>query len=218
MRSRSASDGRGHGKTMSSWISPRKSDFEKEEAPSTGGRESCVVVAVSAPVVKLLSVPTRGASYAPGPSDLRDRRELAGARPDVRGRGAHQAPLALLLEDVRRPSADARAREHRGEHVRRDLGHVEHDGRPELDVRGEHAVGTAGLELGERRPLELLGGLEPRRLELPGSAAQDTGARVLGAVDALAEAHEALAAVERIAHPPIGVARPLDLVEHLEDA
>ncbi len=42
----------------------------------------------------------------------------------------------------------------------RDVGVVEHDRRPELDVGGEHAVGLARLQLGERGLLERLGDLE----------------------------------------------------------
>jgi hypothetical protein len=34
----------------------------------------------------------------------------------------------------------------------------------------------------------------------------------------VAEAHQPVAAVERVLDPPLGVARPLDLVEHLEHA
>ena len=81
--------------------------------------------------------------------------------------------------------------------VGRHLGEVEHDRRPELDVGREHAVGLAGLQLGERRLLERLGDLDARRAELARGAAQHAGARVLGAVDAVAEAHQPLAAVEQ---------------------
>src|SRR3954454_263178 len=76
------------------------------------------------------------------PSRLRagDLGDRARPGPDVlRGR-PDQPALALLLEDVSAPAGDARAREQRGEQVGRDLGRVEYDGRPELDVRGQHAV------------------------------------------------------------------------------
>jgi hypothetical protein len=59
----------------------------------------------------------------------------------------HSAPKAeqtagpLLLEDVGRPTGDARAGEHRRREPRRDLGDVEHDRRVVLDVRREHALG-----------------------------------------------------------------------------
>ena len=86
-----------------------------------------------------------------------------------------------------------------GRERRRDLGDVEHDRRPELDVRREHAVRLARVQLGERDPLELLGDLEPRRAELHRRAAEQPRARILGAVDAVAEAHQPLAAVEQIA-------------------
>ena len=44
------------------------------------------------------------------------------------------------------------------------------------------------------------------------------GARVLGAVDAVAEAHQPLAAVEHVLDPALGVAGALDVVEHLQHA
>ena len=49
--------------------------------------------------------------------------------------------------------------------------------------------------------LERLGDLVARRAELACRAPQHAGARVLGAVDAVAEAHQALAAVERVLDP-----------------
>src|SRR5215207_3531248 len=67
----------------------------------------------------------------------------------------------------------------------------------ELDVRREHAVRLARLELRRRRLLERLGDLEAGRADLARRAAQHRGARVLGAVDAVAEPHQPLALVER---------------------
>ena len=92
------------------------------------------------------------------------------------------------------------------------------DRRPELDVRGQHAVGLARVQLGERRLLQRLGDLEARRAELARRAAQDARARVLGAVDAVAEAHEPLAAVQRVLDPLLGVAGLLDALDHLQHA
>ena len=159
---------------------------------------------------------TRG----PAPPGLRafDGCSRARPAPDVLRRRADQAALALLLEDVRRPAGHARAGEHRREQLRRHLGVVEHDRRPELDVRRQHAVGLARLQLGERGLLERLGDLEARRAELARGAPQHPRARVLGAVDAVAEAHQPLAAVERVLDPALGVAELLDLVEHLQHA
>ena len=133
--------------------------------------------------------------------------ERAGAGADVLGARPDQAALALLLEDVGRPAGGARAGEQRREQLRRDLGAVEHDRRPELDVGRQHAVGLARLQLGQRGLLERLGDLEARRAELARGAAQHAGARVLGAVDAVAEAHQPLAAVERRLDLALGVAR-----------
>src|SRR5207302_1852728 len=68
-----------------------------------------------------------------------------------------------------------------------------------------------------RTLLERLGHLEPRRAELLRRAAQHAGARVLGAVDAVPEAHDPLTAVERVPHPPLRVAQLGDCVEHGQD-
>ena len=149
------------------------------------------------------------------------RRSASGsatARTDVLRRRPDQPALALLLEDVRAPAGDARAREQRREEVGGDVGVVEHDRGPELDVGGEHAVGLARLQLGERGLLERLGDLEALRADLLRGAAQHAGARVLGAVDAVAEAHQPLAAVQQLLDVALGVALALDLVEHLQHA
>src|SRR4051812_37653555 len=124
MRALSSSSGCGYGKTRSSWISPRKSDFANDET-SRSSRAGFSVVAVSI-----------------GASDLLRR---AGSRADVRGGRADQPALALLLEDVRRPTGHAGAREHRREEVGRNARVVEHHGRPEFHVRGQHALRMALL-------------------------------------------------------------------------
>ena len=80
-----------------------------------------------------------------------DASERAGG-PTYLADGRMSRPGALLLEDVRRPAGHAGAREHGREERRRDLGDVEHDGRPELDVRGEHALGMARLRAPRARP------------------------------------------------------------------
>src|SRR4051794_38456536 len=67
-------------------------------------------------------------------------------RSDITCRRAEQPARALLLEDVRRPACDARAREHRGCERRGDLRNVEDDGGVVLDIRGEHAVRRALLQ------------------------------------------------------------------------
>ncbi len=68
--------------------------------------------------------------------------------------------------------------------------------------------GLRAVQLGERRLLERLGHLVAARAELLGSPAQHPGPRVLGAVDAVAEAHQPLAAVEGFLDPALGVAGP----------
>src|SRR5690349_15947245 len=61
---------------------------------------------------------------------------LARRGTDVAQAGPQDPAEPLLLEDVRAPAGHPRAGEHRREHLRRDLGEVEHDRRPELDVGG----------------------------------------------------------------------------------
>ena len=79
--------------------------------------------------------------------------------------------------------------------------------------------GRRSLELGERGLLERLGDLVARGVELLGRAAQHAGARVLGAVDAVAEAHQPLAAVEQLLDVRRRVAVALlDLLDHAEHA
>src|SRR6185503_5686773 len=102
---------------------------------------------------------------------------LAGVGTDVARRRTDQAARRLLLEDVRAPAGGAGTGEHRGEHVAGDLGEVEDDGRPELHVGLDRAVGTALAQLLEGGVLQGQGGLESRGAELLGGAAEHTGAR-----------------------------------------
>src|SRR5690349_5982180 len=69
-----------------------------------------------------------------------DLARLTGAGAEVERRWADQAAQTLLLEDVRGPSGHPGTGEERGEHVCRNLGEVEHHGRPELDVGRQHPV------------------------------------------------------------------------------
>ena len=57
------------------------------------------------------------------------------------------------------------------------VGVVEHDRRPELDVGGEHAVGLARLQLGQRGLLERLGDLEARGEPIARAVRRSTRAR-----------------------------------------
>jgi hypothetical protein len=119
---------------------------------------------------------------------------------------------------VRGPAGHAGARKERGEERRRDVGDVEDDGRPELDIRCEDTVRMASGELLQRGLFERLGDLDARRLELARRPAQDAGARILGAVDAMPEAHDALTPVEEVADVLRDVVGVRHLVEHLENA
>src|SRR5699024_979549 len=125
--------------------------------------------------------------------------------------GTYQPAGALLLQDVRAPPGGPGAGEHRGEHVRRHLGEVEHDRRPELHVRLQHPVRAALSQLRERRLLQLLRDLVAGGLQLLGGAAQHPCPGVLGAVDAVAESHQPFAAVQQRLHVRAGVAGLLHL-------
>ena len=61
-------------------------------------------------------------------------------------------------------------------------------------------------------------GVEAGGAELLGGLAQRAGAGVLGAVDAVAEAHDPLPASEQVGDVAVGVAEFRDGVEHGEDA
>ena len=78
-------------------------------------------------------------------------------------------------------------------------------------------VGTPLAQLLERGLLQRLGDLEARGAELLGGPPQHAGARVLGAVDAVAEAHEPLAAVEEaLARTASASPLSLDAVDHVQ--
>src|SRR4029453_7615600 len=132
------------------------------------------------------------------------------------GRGAQGAAGVLLLEDVRAPAGGAGTGEHRGEHVRRDLGEVQDDRGPELDVGLDRPVGTPLAQLLEGGLLQGQGGLEAGCTQLLGGAAQHAGAGVLGAVDAVADAPEPVTLVEAVLDVLLGVAALLDTVEHVQ--
>jgi hypothetical protein len=72
-------------------------------------------------------------------------------------------------------------------------------------------------QLFERRPLESDCDLYARRAQLDCGPFQQARARILCPVDAMAEAHDPLAAVEPLLDPTLGVTRLCDLVEHRND-
>src|SRR3546814_20976118 len=105
------------------------------------------------PIYQPIRIPEGSFSGALAPSVVPalDRVGRAGVGAGVERRRTDQAAGALLLEDVRRPTTGPGAGEHRGEHRRGDLGEVQDDGRPELDVGRQDAVGTPLLKIGQRR-------------------------------------------------------------------
>src|SRR5256886_11529703 len=112
-----------------------------------------------------------------------DGRERPLGGSDIARRRPEEPARSLLLEDVRRPARDARAREHGRDELWRDLRDVEDDGGVVLDVRREHPVGIPLLERLERDLLELLRDLDVRRAELERRPLEQPRAWVLGAVD-----------------------------------
>src|SRR5512144_3274973 len=138
--------------------------------------------------------------------------------PDVPGGRADQAPGALLFEDVGAPPGQPRASEHRGEHVRRDLGEVEQHRGPELDVGRDNPLGVARAQLLERGLLQRLGDLDAGGAERLRGPPQHPRPGVLGPVDPVPETHQALTAVEEAAHVRRRVALALHVFEHLQHA
>ncbi len=113
----------------------------------------------------------------------------------------------------------AREREGRREERGREADALQHRGRVVLDVGLEDA---ARLELGEDAQhdvLDLDRELEPFGLAAHplGDLAQSRRARVVGAVDAMAEAHDPLAAADELADPRLGPLGRADLVELVHD-
>src|SRR5438270_8911624 len=103
---------------------------------------------------------------------------MALARAHIARRRTEEPAGSLLLEDVRRPAGNARAREHRGRERRRYVRNVEDERRVVLDVRLQRAVGLAALELGQCGSLEALGDLDLRRAQLARGLLEDARARV----------------------------------------
>ena len=98
--------------------------------------------------------------------------------------------------------AVARAREHRGRELRRHLGACR--GRRPTSTRRSSSSGLAPLAAiaSARRCSSSLRDRDLRRAELLRDALEDARARILGAVDAVAEAHDPLlAGVERVGDP-----------------
>src|SRR5215210_7166426 len=151
-------------------------------------------------------------------SSLSDRGDRALPRSDVLRRGSDQPPGALLLEDVSRPAGDPGASEHGGRQVGWNLGKVEDNGRIKLDVRGDHVVRLSLAQLGQCGLFECLGDLETRRSELLRRPLQDARARVLGPVNAMAEAHDLPVAVEDLFDVGLRVPRAGYLVQHRQHA
>ena len=89
----------------------------------------------------------------------------------------------------------------------------QHGRRVELDVGLERAIGMLLGQDPQGDVLDLDRELEPVGLVLHplGDRAQRGGPRVVGAVDAVAEAHQPLAAIEGVADPGLGVIGRADL-------
>ena len=115
---------------------------------------------------------------------------------------------------MRRPAGRSRAGEHRG----RERGGTSATSSTTADQNSTFvSSGRSGdfcAQRRERRLLELFRDVVPRRAELLRRPAQQPGARILGAVDAVAEAHQPLAAVEQVVDVAVDVAGLCGGVEH----
>src|SRR5207245_9679434 len=171
-------------------------------APTPRARRPPVRAAARA---RARSRPSRARRPAPRPRRASKLVDGPRAGPDVAGTGADQTAGSLLLEDVSRPAGDACAAEHRRRQVGGDAGDVEHDGRPVLDVRLELAVGRLLAPHLKRRFLECGRNLDTRRAQLDRGALEHTRARVVRAVDTVAEAHDPLPAVDELTDVRLGL-------------
>ena len=150
--------------------------------------------------------PERGSSRASYRYRFERHVALRVLRPDVLGARADQAVVRVLLEDVRRPARDAADREDRREQVDRDAERVVGGRRVEVDVRVQLL-----LRLDQR--LDALRHLEPVRLagalaEIARHLPQVRRARILGVVDAVAEAGNLLLARQLGADDLLGLLGP----------
>ena len=92
-----------------------------------------------------------------GGSPLTDVAAARRARPDVAARVGRISRPSRFCSRMCAAQPATRAQENIGVNSSGGTcGVVEHDRRPELDVRGQHAVGLARLQLGQRGLLELL--------------------------------------------------------------
>ena len=101
--------------------------------------------------------------------------------------------------------------------VGRDLRVVEHDGRPVLHIRLELTIGRPLVQHLERRLLERGRHLDARRPELHRRALEHGRARVVGAIDTMAEAHDPLAAGKHVVQVLLEIVRALGALDHRQD-
>ena len=103
------------------------------------------------------------------------------------------------------------------EHVAGEAADVHHHAGVELDVGVEV---TAGLQLGQQVDHRLLDGqgqLDQGPAERRDHGTQQERARVVGLVDAVAEAHDPVTLLDGLPDVGLGPVRRADVVEHVED-
>src|ERR671910_701663 len=139
----------------------------------------------------------------------------AGVGADVRGVGADQAVVGVLLADVGGPAGHASGGEQGGVEVGGEAeGGVDRCG-VEVDV-GVELLGLHDRLLDPHRGVEPAG-LAEVAAEALGDVVEDGRPGVPGLVDAVAEAHHLLLAAQLLADPLRGPVGGADLVEHLPD-
>src|SRR5262249_33927820 len=139
-------------------------------------------------------------------------------RADVTGLRPNQPIYSLLLEYVRGPSGNAPHREDIGETVARNLERLEQERRIELDIRVETPPGPVLREQRERLRLHGFGKADAVFSATQGRCGrlEHVGARIAHTVDAMAEAHQAFLARERVFEPGTNVLETADGIEHVE--
>src|SRR5690606_23353888 len=156
----------------------------------------------------------------PPASALLDRHDLAPLGSDVLCTRPDQPVVLPLLEHVRRPAGHTCTGEDVREEVHLDAERVVDRRAEEVHVRVD--LLAARLHLARHHLLYLLGDVQPARVaatrtQLARQLLEDRSPRVERAVDAVAEAHDLLAAAQRLGHPRRRVLGPVDLEQHAHD-
>src|SRR6266851_663410 len=148
-----------------------------------------------------------------GLASFGERDRFSGLGSDVLRLRTDGPVVRCLLEHVRRPSGNARHGKGGREEVLRQADRLQDPGGVELDVRGLRALRMLLVQDGESGLLDLRREVVELRVQALAHDLEDPRARVIGAVDAVPEAHESFLAVARLAQPVLGILGGADLLQ-----